>query len=75
MAAPHTETTREPLAPTGVVESFRYAFSSPTRLRKEVLAGLTVALALIPAMAAREVAVSAIATAEAIIARADALGA
>ena len=48
MAAPHTETTREPLAPTGVVESFRYAFSSPTRLRKEVLAGLTVALALIP---------------------------
>lgn len=48
MAAPHTEATREPLAPTGVVESFRYAFSSPTRLRKEVLAGLTVALALIP---------------------------
>ena len=48
MAAPHTETTREPLAPTGVVESFRYAFSSAARLRREVLAGLTVALALIP---------------------------
>ncbi|MEH0147769.1 SulP family inorganic anion transporter [Corynebacterium sp. Q4381] len=48
MATPHTETTREPLAPTGVVESFRYAFSSPARLRREVLAGLTVALALIP---------------------------
>lgn len=48
MAAPQTETTREPLAPTGVVESFRYAFSSPTQLRREILAGLTVALALIP---------------------------
>lgn len=48
MATRHTETTREPLAPTGVVESFRYAFSSPARLRREVLAGLTVALALIP---------------------------
>ena len=48
MAAPHTETTREPLAPTGVVESFRCAFSSAARLRREVLAGLTVALALIP---------------------------
>ncbi|GAB2509025.1 SulP family inorganic anion transporter [Corynebacterium atrinae] len=35
-------------APTGVVASFRYAFSSPTRIRKEVLAGLAVALALIP---------------------------
>jgi len=35
-------------APTGVVASFRYAFASPTRLRKEVLAGLVVALALIP---------------------------
>lgn len=35
-------------APTGVVASFRYAFSSGTRLRREVLAGLTVALALIP---------------------------
>lgn len=48
MTAPQTETTREPLAPTGVVESFRYAFSSAARLRREVLAGLTVALALIP---------------------------
>ncbi|GAB2515484.1 C4-dicarboxylic acid transporter DauA [Corynebacterium atrinae] len=35
-------------APTGVVASFRYAFSSPTRIRTEVLAGLAVALALIP---------------------------
>lgn len=35
-------------APNGVVASFRYAFSSLTRLRKEVLAGLAVALALIP---------------------------
>lgn len=35
-------------APTGVIESFRYAFSSPTRLRIEILAGLVVALALIP---------------------------
>ena len=34
-------------APNGVVASFRYAFSSLTRLRKEVLAGLAVALALI----------------------------
>ena len=48
MAAPHTEIPHEPPAPTGVVESFRYAFSSPTQLRREVLAGLTVALALIP---------------------------
>ena len=35
-------------APTGLVESFRYAFSSAARLRREILAGLTVALALIP---------------------------
>ncbi|MBV7295496.1 SulP family inorganic anion transporter [Corynebacterium sp. TAE3-ERU12] len=35
-------------APTGVIESFRYAFSSVSRLRTEVLAGLVVALALIP---------------------------
>ena len=35
-------------APTGVVASFRYAFSSPARLRMEVLGGLTVGLALIP---------------------------
>ena len=34
--------------PTGVVPSFRAAFSSPARLRTEVLAGLVVALALIP---------------------------
>ena len=35
-------------APTGVIPSFRYAFSSLTRLRIEVLGGLVVALALIP---------------------------
>ncbi|MGN0099568.1 MAG: SulP family inorganic anion transporter [Dietzia sp.] len=35
-------------APIGVVPSFRYAFSSVRRLRTEVLAGLVVALALIP---------------------------
>ena len=34
--------------PTGVWASFRAAFSSPARLRTEVLAGLVVALALIP---------------------------
>jgi SulP family sulfate permease len=34
--------------PTGVLPSFRAAFSSPARLRTEVLAGLVVALALIP---------------------------
>ncbi|MFL0578835.1 SulP family inorganic anion transporter [Dietzia sp. 179-F 9C3 NHS] len=34
--------------PTGVLPSFREAFSSPARLRTEVLAGLVVALALIP---------------------------
>lgn len=38
----------EPDAPIGVLDSFRFAFRSPTRLRKEVLAGLVVALALIP---------------------------
>ena len=43
-----TETTTATEAPMGVVASFRYAFSSPTRLRIEVLAGLAVALALIP---------------------------
>ncbi len=32
----------------GVVPSFRYAFSSPARLRMEVFGGLAVALALIP---------------------------
>ncbi|MBC7306472.1 MAG: SulP family inorganic anion transporter, partial [Dietzia sp.] len=36
------------MAPVGVVASFRYAFSSVRRLRTEVLAGLVVALALIP---------------------------
>ncbi|PLA12588.1 SulP family inorganic anion transporter [Corynebacterium riegelii] len=35
-------------APSGVIDSFRYAFSSPARLRTEVFAGMTVALALIP---------------------------
>ena len=39
---------REPIAPTGVIPSFRFAFSSPARLRTEVLGGLVVALALIP---------------------------
>ena len=34
--------------PTGVLPSFKAAFSSPARLRTEVLAGLVVALALIP---------------------------
>ncbi|UVE96810.1 SulP family inorganic anion transporter [Dietzia sp. B32] len=34
--------------PTGVAASFRAAFSSPARVRTEVLAGLVVALALIP---------------------------
>ncbi|WP_241228288.1 SulP family inorganic anion transporter [Corynebacterium hylobatis] len=33
---------------TGIVASFRHAFSSPARLRMEVLGGLVVALALIP---------------------------
>ncbi|WP_284784940.1 SulP family inorganic anion transporter [Corynebacterium rhinophilum] len=35
-------------APTGVIASFHFGFSSPARLRKEVLGGLAVALALIP---------------------------
>ncbi|MGP6174165.1 SulP family inorganic anion transporter [Corynebacterium sp. A21] len=35
-------------APTGVLASFRYAFTSWSRLRTEVLGGLVVALALIP---------------------------
>lgn len=35
-------------APSGVIASFRFALSSPARLRKEVLGGLAVALALIP---------------------------
>ncbi|WP_081099548.1 SulP family inorganic anion transporter [Corynebacterium glutamicum] len=41
-------TRQEPLSPTGVLASFRFAFSSPRRFRTEVLAGLVVALALIP---------------------------
>lgn len=36
------------LGPVGILESFRYAFSSSRRLRTEFLAGLVVALALIP---------------------------
>ncbi len=40
--------TQEPLAPMGVWESFRFAFSSPARLRKEIFGGLAVSLALIP---------------------------
>lgn len=35
-------------APTGVLASFKFAFSTPQRLRTEVLAGLVVGLALIP---------------------------
>ena len=35
-------------APTGIIASFRYAFSSPARIRIEILAGLAVSLALIP---------------------------
>lgn len=35
-------------APTGVISSFRFAFSSLPRLRTEILGGLVVALALIP---------------------------
>ena len=38
----------EPDAPVGVIDSFKFAFSSPVRLRKEVFGGLVVALALIP---------------------------
>lgn len=48
-AAPRpVPTTEDGLAPNGVLASFRHAFSSPTRIRKEVLAGLAVSLALIP---------------------------
>ncbi|WP_084082784.1 SulP family inorganic anion transporter [Corynebacterium freneyi] len=46
--ADRTDRRPEPDAPVGVVDSFKFAFRSPTRLRKEVLAGLVVALALIP---------------------------
>ncbi|MGV9183180.1 SulP family inorganic anion transporter [Arcanobacterium canis] len=35
-------------APTSVLGSLRYAFATPTRIRKEVIAGLTVSLAMIP---------------------------
>ena len=41
-------TPAEPDAPVGVIDSFKFAFSSPVRLRKEVFGGLVVALALIP---------------------------
>ncbi|MBD8029070.1 SulP family inorganic anion transporter [Corynebacterium gallinarum] len=43
-----TPASSEALPPNGVVASFRYAFSSMTRLRTEVFAGLAVSLALIP---------------------------
>ena len=43
-----THDERSTTDPTGVLVSFREAFSSPARLRTEVLAGLVVALALIP---------------------------
>lgn len=39
---------REPDAPMDVVGSFKFAFSSPRRFRIEILAGMAVALALIP---------------------------
>ncbi|MCS4535021.1 SulP family inorganic anion transporter [Corynebacterium sp. HS2168-gen11] len=42
------QVTNISLPPTDVIGSFRYALSSPSQLRKEVLAGLVVALALIP---------------------------
>ncbi len=48
MTETNTAGQRPTLPPNGVVASFRYAFSSPTRLRTEVLAGLAVSLALIP---------------------------
>ena len=46
--ARRTDRRPEPDAPIGVVDSFKFAFSSPVRLRKEVFGGLVVALALIP---------------------------
>ena len=46
--APSPADPDDQLAPVGVLASFKYAFSSPRRLRTEVLAGLVVALALIP---------------------------
>ena len=45
---PNPARRAEPIAPTGVIPSFRFAFSSPARLRTEVFGGLVVALALIP---------------------------
>lgn len=48
-AAPgSTSSSEEEQAPDGVIASFLYAFSSRARIRKEVLAGLAVSLALIP---------------------------
>lgn len=47
-AAPAPGVDDDGLAPVGVLASFRYALSSARRLRTEVLAGLVVALALIP---------------------------
>ncbi|WIM67781.1 SulP family inorganic anion transporter [Corynebacterium breve] len=48
MAQSTTGTQTHPEIPLGVGSSFRFAFSSPARLRTEILAGLSVALALIP---------------------------
>ncbi len=39
---------KQELAPVGVWASFKYAFSSAPRATREIIAGLTVALALIP---------------------------
>src|SRR5690625_4110731 len=48
-AAPgSTSSSEEEQAPDGVIASFLYALSSRARIRKEVLAGLAVSLALIP---------------------------
>ncbi|PZP22467.1 MAG: sodium-independent anion transporter, partial [Kocuria rhizophila] len=47
-SSPPPASSDDDLAPVGVLASFKYAFSSPRRLRTEVLAGLVVALALIP---------------------------
>lgn len=48
MSSTPTTSLNDPPAPTGVIGSFRFAFSSVSRLRIEVLGGLVVALALIP---------------------------
>ncbi|MBN9644626.1 SulP family inorganic anion transporter [Corynebacterium mendelii] len=47
----HSPTATRPsptTPPTGIAASFRAAFATPARLRTEILAGLVVALALIP---------------------------